>query len=628
MPSLTSHNIGDAEYIQAILNTVIDGIITIDQRGIIISFNKSAQRIFGYSENEVVGKNVKILMPDPYYIEHDMYIRNYLEGGEKKIIGTGREVEAKRKDGTIFSMELGVGEITAGPERHFIGIIRDISDRKSAEEMLIESEARMRAIIDNTADGLITIDEDGRIQTFNKACRKIFGYEPDEVVGKNVKILMPNPYHREHDDYLRNYKNTGERKIIGIDREVRGRHKDGRTFPLDLSVSEMNVRGRKIYSGIVKDISRRKETEAELLSLGRILEESLSEIFIFDAETLQFIQVNRGARENMGYSMEELEELTPVDIKSELRNEDFKQIIKPLLEGKEEEIVFEATHKRKNGTYYDVEVHLQIVNYKGKAAFVANIDDTTERKLAQKKILQSNKELEQMAFIASHDLQEPVRMIANFTKLLEEDYGDKLDEKAREYIDFTVKSAGRMKVLIQDLLQYSRLNHSEEKPQLININQELKTILDQFRLSEEQPEAKFEIDDNLPEILMRPEHFGCLMQNLIGNSLKYRDKNRPPVIKIKCEDNERNWLFSVQDNGIGIKPEYLDKIFMIFKRLHSKDEYSGTGIGLALCSRIVERYKGQIWVESEFGEGSQFYFSIPKQPTIDIQEKGQHNENV
>lgn len=259
--------------LEVVLNTVIDGIITINAHGIILSFNPSAVRIFGYSPEEVIGQNVKVLMPAPYHEEHDGYLRNYFATGIKEVIGKGREVKAKRKDGSIFPMELGVNEMNIDDKTMFVGTIRDISDRKFAEHALNENQAQLQAIVDNTVDGLITINELGKVEHYNKACESIFGYSSAEVIGQNVKMLMPAPYHQEHDGYLKNYRDTGIKKIIGSGREVEGQRKNGSTFPLDLSVSEVNIHGRKLYSGIVRDISQRKKSEDEIKQVNAELEE-------------------------------------------------------------------------------------------------------------------------------------------------------------------------------------------------------------------------------------------------------------------------------------------------------------------------------------------------------------------
>ena len=247
--------------INAIIDTAVDGIIAIDERGRIESMNLAAQRLFGYDESEVVGTNISRLMPSPYHEEHDQYLENYLRTGEARIIGIGREVEGLRRDGTSFPMELAVGEAVVAGRRLFTGIVRDITLRKASERAIEGAEAHTRAIVTTVVDGIISIDEAGTIGLFNPAAERIFGYSAAEVTGKNVSVLMPAPYHDEHDGYLRNYLTTLEPKIIGIGREVEGRRKDQTTFPMDLAVGEAFVDGRRLFTGIVRDISERKRTD-------------------------------------------------------------------------------------------------------------------------------------------------------------------------------------------------------------------------------------------------------------------------------------------------------------------------------------------------------------------------------
>ncbi len=246
---------------RAIVETVVDGIITIDQKGIIETFNPAAEKIFGYPVSEVAGKNIKVLMPEPYHSEHDGYLDSYMTTGEAKVIGIGREVVGRRRDGTTFPMELAVNEMAVGGKRMFTGIVRDITERKDIEQQIKDREARTRAIVETVVDGIITINKNGLIETFNPAAEKIFGYQVSEVAGKNIKILMPEPYHSEHDGYLDSYMTTGEAKIIGTGREVVGRRRDGTTFPMELAVSEMAVGDKRMFTGIVRDITDRKQAD-------------------------------------------------------------------------------------------------------------------------------------------------------------------------------------------------------------------------------------------------------------------------------------------------------------------------------------------------------------------------------
>ncbi|CAH9053886.1 Sensor histidine kinase RcsC [Pseudoalteromonas sp. CIP111854] len=261
--------------IKAIIETVIDGIITINDKGLVDSLNPAAERIFGYKEHEVIGNNIKMLMPAPYQQEHDQYLVNYITGGEKKVIGSGRDVLGKRKDGSIFSMSLAVSEMDVNGERMFTGIVRDISGIAQQKALLDDQVSRIKAIIETVIDGIITIDDKGLVDSFNPAAEKIFGYQEHEVIGKNIKMLMPAPYQQEHDQYLANYMTSGIKKIIGSGREVLGRKKDGSVFSMSLAVSEMFVGDKKMFTGIVRDITEQKKYEAALNQYRQDLEEQV-----------------------------------------------------------------------------------------------------------------------------------------------------------------------------------------------------------------------------------------------------------------------------------------------------------------------------------------------------------------
>lgn len=263
--------------LKAIVDTAVDAIITIDERGLILTANPAVQRVFGYEPREVVGKNVSMLMPDPFRSEHDGYLSNYIETGVNKIIGIGREVKGLRRSGAIFPIDLAVSETITERGRIFTGIVRDISERKETEEALRSERALLRAVVETAVDAILTIDEQGSIKTLNSAAERLFGYERDELIGRNVNILMPEPFHTEHDSYLSNYRESGVAKIIGIGREVVGRRKDGLLIPLELAVSESTIEEVTIFTGILRDISERKNSEMEIKHLNEDLERRVAE---------------------------------------------------------------------------------------------------------------------------------------------------------------------------------------------------------------------------------------------------------------------------------------------------------------------------------------------------------------
>jgi len=266
------HSKSEAARLRAVVETAVDGVILIDFKGTVLMFNPACEKLFKYTSEEVIGQNVKMLMPDQYRDAHDGYLDNYQRTGQRKIIGIGREVIGRRKDGSTFPMDLSVGEAKEeeGGAPIFVGIIHDLTERERVERVLRESAARLRAVVDTAVDGVILIDAHGSIIKFNPACEKLFKYRAGEVTGRNVRMLMPEPYRGEHDGYIRNFLTTGDRKIIGIGREVVGQRKDGSTFPMDLSVGEARQDGESIFVGIIHDLSSRKRTEEQLIQAQKM----------------------------------------------------------------------------------------------------------------------------------------------------------------------------------------------------------------------------------------------------------------------------------------------------------------------------------------------------------------------
>lgn len=233
-----------------------------------------------------------------------------------------------------------------------------------------------------------------------------------------------------------------------------------------------------------------------------------------------------------------------------------------------------------------------------------------ELKAREEELQRSNKELEQFAYMASHDLQEPLRMVSSYNQLLEKRYKDQLDQDAKDFIGFAVDGANRMQRLIDDLLSYSRVNTRGQPFIAVDSQSILGDALANLQSQIEETGAVV-TNDALPKIKGDESQLLRIFQNLIENALKFRS-SKSPRIHVSAKNQKKSWLFSIKDNGMGIDPKYKDKIFVIFQRLHSKTEYKGTGIGLTICKRIVERHGGQIWVESKLNEGSTFCFTIPK----------------
>ena len=358
----------------------------------------------------------------------------------------------------------------------------------------MQEQAHHAGMIDSMVDGVISIDTRGRMLSANRRAQTLFGYSEAELLGHNVKMLMPEPYRAEHDGYLHSYQTTRVAKVIGLGRLVQGRRRDGSVFPMDLSVSEVDSGRGLTYVGTVRDVTDRVAAQNAL-------------------------------------------------------------------------------------------------------------------EQANQQLARSNTDLEQFAYAASHDLLEPLRSVAGSVQLLKKRYAGQLDERADTFIAHAVGGVKRMEALISDLLAYSRLSTGPANAAPVDLNAVLATTCDNLQVAIAESGAQV-THDTLPTVQGEAGQLSHLLQNLMANALKFRG-DKPAQVHISARQEDRQWVVSVADQGIGIAPQHFERIFGIFKRLHTREEYAGNGIGLALCQRIVERHGGRIWVESEVGQGTTFFFSLP-----------------
>ncbi|GEM_PF-1298579 len=498
-------------------------------------------------------------------------------------------------------------------------IIQRTVDERTKE--LKESENRHRAILDNTVDAILTINEKGEIQGFNRAAEAMFGYTDEEMVGQNVSCLMPEPHKKQHDHYIENYMKTGEAKIIGTTRELEAVRKNGEVFPIELSVSDVELDHGKLFSGIIRDITKQKEAEIaknESIEFQELVANNIPDFLFVKDDEFRIVDANdaflelypEDIRENVIGSTT-IENYKEEDAEAFLKHD--KIALKDGYSETEEVIVFP------NGQLHTLFTKkVRFKNTKGETFILGIARDITDAKEAEEQILKaneelsrSNQELERFAYIASHDLQEPLRKIGGFTERFEKHFADQIknDEKAQTYMRFITDGVERMRGLIMGLLEYSRVTTTEIDVQALDSNQIVADAIENLSERIEENEARIHYED-LPVVAYDKIMLTQLFQNLIGNAIKYRSE-AAPEITITAQVVDGFWEFAVADNGMGMEEKYLDRIFEMFQRLHRKEEISGTGIGLSLCQKIVERYGGKIRVTSEPDKGSTFYFTVP-----------------
>jgi PAS domain S-box-containing protein len=349
----------------------------------------------------------------------------------------------------------------------------------------------------------------------------------------------------------------------------------------------------------------------------RVFEAAYDAMVLSDAEGT-VLEANPAYFELYGFSAEEVIGQKFFIIFPDSRQRAAMAQYREVFNGEQNSMIYESEIARKDGTIRSVETRIGFIMRDGvRAEMLSVIRDITDRKQAEARLerlaenlSRSNAELDQFAAVASHDLQEPLRMISSYLELIKQRYVSHLDEEAKEFIEFAVDGAARMKMLITGFLSYARLKTDEKSFAPFSSEAALNAALMNLQIAIEESNATVTFDP-LPEIVGNKTLFATLFQNLIGNAIKFQGKSAPVVHVSVKPTPESEWLFSVQDNGIGIDPAYLNRVFVIFQRIHPIGTYNGAGVGLAICKKIVEHHHGRIWAESRKDEGTTFYFTIP-----------------
>ena len=457
-------------------------------------------------------------------------------------------------------------------------------------------------------------DVQGRITYVNDKFCAISKYSREELLGQDHRIINSGYHPKEF--FQQMYRTIAQG---GVWRgEIRNRAKDGSIYWVDSTIVGLVGADGKLhkYVAIRVDITERKRAEEVRERLAAVVESSDDAII---GKTLDGVITtwNHGAEKVFGYSSSEavgkpMQMLVP----PERANEE-PDILARIGRGESVEH-FETVRVRKDGKGIDVSVTISpIRDSSGAIVGVSKVArDITERKHAEQRLAdkaeelaRSNRELEQFAYLASHDLQEPLRMVASYTQLLAERYGGKLDENADKFLGYAREGALRMQVLIRDLLAFSRVVQAGVPRKPVDCNVALEEAVQSLTAAIEESGAVV-THAALPNVWADQTQIAQVFQNLIGNAIKFHD-GAPPECAVSAEKSGRNWLFSVSDNGIGIAPEYAENIFVVFQRLHARTEYPGNGMGLAICKKIIQHYGGTIWVESQVGQGSTFKFTLP-----------------
>ncbi len=626
----------------ALLDVSYEAIFSWDYDDGILSWNQGAERLYGYNSEEAIG----LISHELLKTQHPREFNEFLETLDKDLMWTG-ELTHTTKYGQDIIVESRQQLIKNSLGKNIvIETNRDITERKRAEESLNQSRKLLYDIINGSPSAIFVKDIEGRFLIINNKLEELLGVKNEEIIGKTDYDIIT----REMADYYRvnDQKVLEEGKAISIEEEadlIDGHHTFiANKFPI------YDINGEPYGVGSIStDITERKLLE----EVVRESEEKYRKLFMNMTEEVHFwklvynedgsiktwrlVDLNPPAVKSWGKESDEIKGKNTDDIFGPGASEHYMPVV--------EKIMTEGIPYSYEDYFPNLDKYFRFTSVPLGDYFITTGADITDIKKFQEKLQSSNeelqsiteelqvaneelqnqqdelielvdklevsnKELEQFAYISSHDLQEPIRMVTSFTQLLERRYKGKLDDDADDYIDFIVEGAHRMKYLIDDLLTFSRLNTQVNELKSVELEKVLNDVLSNLSVSIEENNAYITYDP-LPTVIADKTQMMQVFQNLIANAIKFHG-DKTPVIHISVRKDEKEFKFSITDNGIGIDSEYQKQIFEVFKRLHTREEYPGSGIGLSVSQKIIRRHGGNIWLESELGKGSTFYFTIPK----------------